>query len=65
MLTAEKESITAESIRQRLNGKVEQDGLLTEIFQEHNDKIRALIGTEFTRGTLVKYNTTSKHLRDF
>lgn len=65
MLTAEKESITAESIRQRLNGKVEQERLLIEIFQDHNDKIKALIGTEFTRGTLVKYNTTLKHLKGF
>lgn len=65
LLTADKELITAESIRQRLNGKVEPDRLLTQIFQEHNDKIKALIGTEFTKGTLVKYNTTLKHLKGF
>ncbi|RZK26140.1 MAG: site-specific integrase [Flavobacterium sp.] len=65
LLTAEKETITAESIRLRLNGKVETDRMLTEIFQEHNDKIKALIGKEFTRGTLVKYTTTLKHLKGF
>jgi len=65
LLTADKENITAETIRMRLNGKVETERLLTEIFQAHNDKIKALIGTEFTRGTWVKYNTTLNHLKGF
>lgn len=46
-------------------GKKERPNLLLEVFQEHNDKLEALIGNGFTKGTLTKYNTTKKHLQGF
>lgn len=38
---------------------------LIEVFQEHNDRVEALIGIDFRKPTLTKYNTTLKHLKSF
>lgn len=57
--------ITPEVILNTFLGKKEKPHLLLEIFQEHNDKLEALIGKGFTKGTWTKYNTTKKHLKAF
>lgn len=57
--------INPEIIINTFLGKKEKAHLLLEIFQEHNDKLGALIGKGFTKGTLTKYNTTRKHLEAF
>ncbi|RZK60720.1 MAG: site-specific integrase [Pedobacter sp.] len=57
--------ISPETILNTFLGKKEKPHLLLEVFQEHNDKLEALIGKGFTKGTLTKYNTTKKHLKAF
>ncbi|SFG58090.1 site-specific integrase [Pedobacter insulae] len=57
--------LSPEIILNTFLGKKEKPHLLLEIFQEHNDKLEALIGKGFTKGTLTKYNTTMKHLKAF
>lgn len=39
--------------------------MLIPIFQEHNDKIEALVGQDFTAGTLERYKTSLKHTQEF
>lgn len=39
--------------------------MLMEVFQEHNDKCRALIGKEYVEGTVRKFNTTFSYLKEF
>lgn len=46
-------------------GVVEQPHTLITVFQEHNDKIKALIGNGFEKGTLTKCNSTLKHTKSF
>lgn len=61
--------VTAESIRDFLQGRretnTERPHMLLEIFQYHNDQVKALVGKEFSKGTMTKFNTVLKHTRAF
>jgi hypothetical protein len=59
------EVITTDSLKNKYLGVVEQPHTLITVFQEHNDKIKALIGNGFEKGTLTKYNSTLKHTKSF
>ena len=39
--------------------------MLVPIFQDHNNKIKALLGEEFSPGTLCRYTKALKHTTDF
>src|SRR6185437_9062677 len=60
--------VTAETVRNFVQGR-EASGarphLLLEIFQYHNDQVKALVGKEFSKGTLTKFKTVLKHTRSF
>lgn len=64
-LIREKIEITTETMWNDFNGFKEAPKSLLTVFQDHNDKIKALIGKDFTKGTLTKYNTTKKHVETF
>lgn len=64
-LIREKIEITTETMWNDFNGFKEAPKSLLTVFQDHNDKIKALIGKDFTKGTLTKYNTTKKHVESF
>ncbi len=57
--------ITAESIRNKFLGKGGQPRSLMEIFKDHNQKVAALVGKEYAKGTLCRYQTALKHTGDF
>ncbi len=38
---------------------------LIQLFKDHNDKVKALIGNGFEANTLKGYNTSVKHLTGF
>ncbi len=46
-------------------GKQEKHKMLLEIFQEHNDKVKCLIGIDFAKGTLERYRTAKMHVEDY
>ena len=50
--------ISAETIKNRMLGKVEKPRMLIEIFLDHNSKMAALLGNEFANGTLERYKTS-------
>jgi site-specific recombinase XerD len=64
-LTEEDVLVTAESIRNKFMGRTEKPRSLIVIFKEHNQKMEALLGKEYTRGTLCRYKTSLKHTQDF
>lgn len=64
-LMAADETITAESLRNRFQGKVEKPITLVEAFKDHNEKMESLVGTEFSKGTAERYRTSLKHTLDF
>ncbi|WP_158797510.1 site-specific integrase [Pedobacter sp. L105] len=59
------QEITAESLKNKYLGVEEEPHTLLLAFQEHNEKVEALLGNGFKKGTLTKYNTTLKHTKSF
>ncbi len=60
--------VTAEAVRNIVQGREasgERPHLLMEIFQYHNDQVKALIGKEYSKGTLTKFSTVLNHTRTF
>ncbi|WP_298152164.1 site-specific integrase [Flavobacterium sp.] len=57
--------VTAESLKLKLTGSAERPRMLVPIFQDHNNKIKELIGKEYTAGTLERYATSLKHTIEF
>ncbi|HTN20262.1 MAG TPA: site-specific integrase [Pelobium sp.] len=59
------ERITAENLKNRFIGKAEKVRTLLSVFEEHNQKMRSLVGREFEKSTLQRYETALMHTRDF
>jgi site-specific recombinase XerD len=59
------EMITAETLRNKFQGKTEKCMTLIEVFKDHNLKMESLIGSEFKKGTAERYRTSLKHTIDF
>lgn len=57
--------VTAESLKLKLTGGDERARMLVPIFQDHNNKIKELIGKEYAPGTLERYTTSLKHTIEF
>jgi site-specific recombinase XerD len=57
--------VTSESLKNEMFGFQERTRTLIPIFQDHNNKIKALIGKEYAPGTLERYETSLKHTKDF
>ena len=64
-LMEEHAMVTAESLKNRLTGNEQRQRMLIEIVRHHNDCIEKLIGKDYSKPTLTKYNTTKSHLQDF
>lgn len=64
-LMRDKETLTSEVLKNKLLGKGECNRMLIPIFQDHNDRMKKLIGKEFAQGTLERYNITLKHTKEF
>lgn len=58
-------TITAEAVKNKFTGKAEKPRMLVPIFQDHNNRIKALLGEEFSKSTLCRYTTALKHIADF
>ncbi|MBP3472954.1 MAG: site-specific integrase [Paraprevotella sp.] len=57
--------ITADAIRDRFYGRDKIQRTLLEVYAEHNEKCRALIGKEYTESTVAKFDTSINRLREF
>jgi len=64
-LTKKDIPVNFESFKNEFQGKKERGRLLIPIFQEHNRKIKELVGLEYAAGTLERYVTSLKHTKDF
>lgn len=58
-------TVTAEALKNLLTGKEEDKRLILEIFGQHNDQMKELVGREFAQATLVRYETSLDHTRSF
>ena len=59
------ETITAETIKNRFVGKEEKSRTLLAVFEDHNQKMESLVGQEFEKSTLQRYETSLMHTKDF
>jgi site-specific recombinase XerD len=59
------ESITAETIKNRFVGKDEKARTLLAVFEDHNQKMKSLVGQEFEKSTLQRYETCLMHTKNF
>jgi integrase len=64
-LLEEDRDITAESIKNILLGKTDDKKMVLEVFQHHNDQMKALIGKDYAPLTLKRFKTALSHTRSF
>ncbi|WP_348800030.1 site-specific integrase [Flavobacterium adhaerens] len=64
-LLKESKSINIDEFKNKLLGVKERERLLIPIFEEHNRKLKELIGLEYAAGTYERYVTSLKHTKDF
>ena len=57
--------VNFETFKNELTGKKERERMLVPIFQEHNRKIKELVGQEYAAGTLERYETSLRHTKEF
>jgi site-specific recombinase XerD len=57
--------VTSEAIKCFMQGKEEKGHSLLEIFQHHNSQVQALVGIEYSEGTMTKFKTVLNHTREF
>jgi site-specific recombinase XerD len=57
--------VNFESFKNEFTGKKERERMLVPIFQEHNRKIKELVGQDYAPGTLERYETSLKHTKEF
>jgi site-specific recombinase XerD len=60
-----KTPITTETLKNKLLGTDKRARMLVPIFQDHNNKIKELVGKEYAPGTLERYTTSLKHTIKF
>lgn len=58
-------SLNIEEFKNRIIGVKERERMLIPIFEEHNRKIKELVGQEYAAGTLERYETSLKHTKGF
>lgn len=61
----EEDFVTANSLKSKLLGTDVTTRMLIPIFQDHNEKVEALVGQDFASGTLERYKTSLKHTQEF
>ena len=59
------EALSIENFKNKLLGTGERQRMLVPIFQDHNNKIKELVGKEYAPGTLERYRTSLSHTIEF
>lgn len=57
--------VTSENLKNELFDATVNKRMLVPIFQDHNNKIKELVGKEYATGTLERYSTSLKHTIEF
>ena len=64
-LNYKKIPITTETLKNKILGTEERQRMLVPIFQDHNNKMKELVGKEYAEGTLDRYTTSLRHTIEF
>ncbi|MFD1257747.1 site-specific integrase [Mucilaginibacter terrae] len=65
MLNYSDSVISALAIKDILTGNIEKPKMIMEVFQQHNDQMKALEGIDFASGTIDRYHVSLEHTRAF
>lgn len=65
MLSHGNKPVTSEQVVNKFLGKDESGKTIRQVFREHNNKMKNLIGIEYSRGTYSRYESTLKHIEEF
>lgn len=57
--------LSAEKLRNRINGVSDKSKDILEIFRDHNEKLARMVGSEYALGTLGRYKTSFDHTKAF
>ncbi len=57
--------VSAETLKNKLLGTEIKKRMLIPIFQDHNNRMEKLVGKEFAKGTLGRYQTCINHTKEF
>lgn len=57
--------VSAETLKNKLLGTEVKKRMLIPIFQDHNNRMEKLVGKEFAKGTLCRYQTCISHTKEF
>ena len=64
-LEIDNKPITADTIKDCFYGRDKVQCSLLEVYAEHNEKCRALIGKEYTESTVTKFDTSINRLKEY
>ena len=64
-LEIDNKPITADIIKDCFYGRDKVQRSLLEVYAEHNEKCRALIGKEYTESTVTKFDTSTNRLKEY
>ncbi|MDY0090857.1 MAG: site-specific integrase [Flavobacteriaceae bacterium] len=59
------EELSLENFKSRILGTHQRERMIIPIYQNHNDKIKELIGNGYAYGTLERFKISLKHLQEF
>lgn len=59
------EDLTIENFQSILLDKNKKSRMLISIFQDHNNKMRELLGKQYAHGTLQRFEVTLNHIKNF
>jgi hypothetical protein len=57
--------IISENLKNELFGTTETKCMLITIFEDHNNKIKELVGKEYAPSTLERYKTSLSYTKEF
>lgn len=58
-------TVTAYAIKNRYLGNDDLRKTICELYKEHNEKCRSLIGVDYTASTVSKFDTSFSHIKEF
>jgi site-specific recombinase XerD len=57
--------VTSEQLKAELSGVPRDRRMILQLFQQHNERLYALVGIEFSKNTYTRYETSLLHTREF
>jgi hypothetical protein len=64
-LILEQKELTIKSFKCKWLGITENSRMILDVFQNHNEKVKKLLGRDFAAGTLERYKTSLDHTQRF